>query len=256
MCSASAGISARASFRVGGLKVQPVLRRGAERLAEPDRNLSADRARAVHDPRDRIVRHMDVFGELPGTQAESLKFVDWEGSTRGLDLDQCATWAPASRIKSRLPSTRRVRQPLTSSWGTASPDPAVESAPALAGAAWRNSGRLDAEFPPDVGELHSIRETTIRHHRAEFDQTLIGKEEPRRAQSDIEPHQPTVQEAARLRWQLWLPSVPTAAPGLELEALRHSRISRKKHIQFTADIGPLTGRERRHCCRRFAHGPK
>ena len=47
--------------------------------------------------------------------------------------------------------------------------------------AWRNSGRIDAEFSPDVGELHRICETAIRHHRAEFDQTFIGKEEPRRA---------------------------------------------------------------------------
>jgi hypothetical protein len=90
MCSASAGISARASFRVGGLKVQPVLRRGAERLAEPNCHLSTDRAIAIHDPRNRVVRHMDVFSELAGAQTKSLKFIAKEAAR--MDRGKVVNW--------------------------------------------------------------------------------------------------------------------------------------------------------------------
>jgi hypothetical protein len=46
------------------LKVQPIVWRGAERLAKPDCHLGADRALAVDDTRDGIVRDMNVFGEF------------------------------------------------------------------------------------------------------------------------------------------------------------------------------------------------
>src|ERR1700704_5631432 len=40
--------------------------------------LNADRALAIHDAGDGIVRHMDVLGELPGTCAEGFKFLSEE----------------------------------------------------------------------------------------------------------------------------------------------------------------------------------
>jgi hypothetical protein len=75
---------------VDRLEVHPVLRRGAERLAEPDRHLRTDRALAVHDPGDGIVRHMDVLGELAGTQTQNLKLVPKEtaGMDRGKVVDR------------------------------------------------------------------------------------------------------------------------------------------------------------------------
>jgi pimeloyl-ACP methyl ester carboxylesterase len=60
-----------------------------------------------------------------------------------------------------------VRQPWrtgSSSWDTTSPD--TEGAPVLADAAWRHSGKIDAEFSPDVGELRSVGETAIRYRAA------------------------------------------------------------------------------------------
>jgi hypothetical protein len=104
-----------------------------------------------------------------------------------------------------------------------------------------------------VGELHRICETAIRHHRAEFDQPSIGKEEPWRVRIGIEPHQSTIQQTARRRRQLWLSGVRTAALGLELEALSHGRVGRKEYVQLTADVLTLTGRQPCRSCHHFAH---
>ena len=35
--------------------------------------------------------------------------------------------------------------------------------------------------------------------------------------------------------------------------LSHGLAGQKEHVQFTADVIPLTGRERRRSCRHFAH---
>jgi len=74
-------LRARTFQVVDCLEVHPILRRGAESLAEPDRHLRADRALAIHDPRDGIVLHMDMVGEFPGAQAKRFEFVG--GSCRG-----------------------------------------------------------------------------------------------------------------------------------------------------------------------------
>ena len=56
------------------------------------------------------------------------------------------------------------RRAWRSSWDTTSSDTAVAGAPVLAGAAWQDTGAIDAEFLPDMGELHRIGELDQRQH--------------------------------------------------------------------------------------------
>jgi hypothetical protein len=62
---------------------------------------------------------------------------------------------------------RRVRPAWRKSWDTTNPILLLRARRLLAGAAWWTLDRLariDAEFLPDVGELHGIGESAIRHH--------------------------------------------------------------------------------------------
>jgi hypothetical protein len=50
---------------------------------------------------------------------------------------------------------------------------------------WRG---IDAEFLTDVGEFLRIGEAAVRHHRAQFDEPRLGKEQPRKLLAGVEPH--------------------------------------------------------------------
>src|SRR5271165_397553 len=98
---------------------------------------------------------------------------------------------------------------------------------------------INAEFLADMSEFLRIGEAAVAHHRAECRETRLGEDQPRQALAGVEPHQSTVQKPLGDGGDLRLAGVRAAAPGLELEALRHARQRREEDIQFAADIGSL-----------------
>ena len=102
--------------------------------------------------------------------------------------------------------------------------------------------RVDPEFLADVREFLRIGEAPVRHHRAQCIEPGVGEEQHRQAAGQVEPHQPAIQQPLGGLRDLGLPA-RTAAPVLQLESLRHARQRREEHIEFAADVVPLTRRK-------------
>src|SRR5271165_3774932 len=114
---------------------------------------------------------------------------------------------------------------------------------------------INAEFLADMSEFLRIGEAAVAHHRAECREARLGEDQPRQALAGVEPHQSTVQKPLGDGGDLRLAGVRAAAPGLELEALRHARQRREEDIRFAADIGSLARREPGDPCSvRLGHG--
>jgi hypothetical protein len=100
---------------------------------------------------------------------------------------------------------------------------------------------IQAEFLAHMGELFWIGKPPIAHHRAQFGEACLGKEQPRQMLTGIEPHQTSFQKLLSGRRDFGLAGLRATAPSLQHEAFGDRRKGREEHVELATDIVAFAG---------------